>query len=148
MNLDVAVKLIALILSVASLVVVAYNTLSTARTNRARFWLELRDHIERHDEVHHALRPGGKWILHGAGPESREDWIKVEAYLGFFEHIEKMIQDGLLDIETFKSIYGYRLGNIRNNTVIVAQKFSTDTAQYYKLFLSLAKRAGYDFPQG
>jgi hypothetical protein len=44
-----------------SLASAALNLMLTARTNRAKFWLELRSTFAKHDDVHRKLRPGGEW---------------------------------------------------------------------------------------
>ena len=68
------------------------------------------------------LRPGGEWARANSGPESVEDWVKVEDYMGLFEHCELMLRKGLIDWETFKAIFNYRLHNIVANRRIVEAK--------------------------
>jgi hypothetical protein len=126
-------------IAVLSLAFTAFNTRLTSRSNRARFWLELRDRFARHEEVHNKLR-GGAWT-HGGAPVTGEEWASLEAYMGLFEHCEAMLEQSLIDGKTFKEIYGYRLYNIVANDVIVEKKL-VDHASDWKRFLALLHRAG------
>ncbi|MDM0075092.1 hypothetical protein QTH90_11910 [Variovorax sp. J2P1-59] len=110
---DVA-TILGVVVGAGSLLFAALNLLITARTNRAKFWLELRSAFARHDEVHRALRPGGKWAG-GAVPSTPEEYFQIEAYMGLFEHCEIMISQRLIDEKTFREIYRYRLVNLLAN---------------------------------
>src|SRR5688572_26269223 len=72
---DVA-TVVGTLVGASSLVVAALNLAATRRSNQARFWLDLRNHFARHDEVHMKLRPGGSWSEKGAGPQTQEEWAK------------------------------------------------------------------------
>lgn len=113
-------------------------TLST-RVNRAQFWLELRKMFHEHKDVHAKLRDGGEWAIDGSGPANSAEWASLEAYMGLFEHCERMMEEGLLDIKTFKSIYEYRIHNIIHNPTIYQAKL-VDERAYWKDFLALMKR--------
>lgn len=131
------VTVIGVVIAATSLVFTAINTRSTLKTNRARFWLDLRDRFAKHDEVHRLLRPGGDWSS-GQGPETAEDWARVEAYLGLFEHCEIMLDQGLIDEPTFREIYAYRLKNIAANNQI-GKKLQRFASGWVRLF-ALMKR--------
>jgi hypothetical protein len=137
---DVA-TILGVIIGASSLLVAARNTTITQRTNRARFWLDLRKMFADHDEVHRDLRPGGKWAVAGSGPSSPEEWAKVEAYLGLFETCEDMIRTGLVDLASFGRSYGYRIANIVANETIRREKL-VHRAEYWERFNRLAKRLG------
>ncbi len=117
----------------------------TRRTNRARFWLALRKSFAEHNEVHRLLRPGGKWAAPGQGPESTDDWVKVEAYMGLFETCEDLLRSGLVDLESFSRSYGYRVQNIIANTGIVEAKL-VERGEYWERFRNLAVRLGVRLP--
>jgi hypothetical protein len=138
---DIA-TIVGLVVACVSLVFTAVNTRLGSRTNRARFWLDLRDRFTRHDSVHRRLRPGGSWA-DGAGPTTPEEWADVEAYMGLFEHCEVMLHQHLLDEETFNEIYGYRVENILANDVIRCAKLVPPLAAGWKHFLALVKRMDY-----
>lgn len=145
MTITSEIKDIATIVGVSigalSLVFTAINFRLTLQTNRARFWLDLRDRFAKHDAVHRRLRPEGDWTPKGAGPATREEWADLEAYLGLFEHCEVMLEQRLIDEETFREIYSYRLNNIVANESIRQEKLIV-RAEYWKRFLALLKRMG------
>lgn len=70
---DVA-TIVGVVVGAGSLLFAALNLFITARTNRAEFWLELRSAFARHDDVHRALRNGGKWTGN-AGPTTPEEYF-------------------------------------------------------------------------
>ena len=121
----------------------AYNTRITARANRARFWLDLRTHFYRYDEVHRKLRPGGEWYS-GDGPATADEWAQVEAYMGLFEHCEKMLEKRLIDERQFSEIYEYRLSNLVANDTIREEKLRKRPEGWIS-FLALLDRLGIEF---
>jgi len=127
------------LIGAGSLLVAARNTSITKRATKARFWLDLRKMFADHDEVHRNLRPGGKWASQGSGPETSEEWAKVEAYLGLFETCEDILSARLIDVESFRQSYGYRVVNIVANDTIRCKKLVA-LAQYWKRFNKLARR--------
>lgn len=137
------VTIVGVTVAAISLMFTAFNTYLTLKTNRARFWLDLRDRFGRHEEVHRRLRPGGIWAA-GNGPETSEDWASVEAYMGLFEHCEVMLQQRLIDEPTFREIYAYRLKNIVANDTIRHEKLQR-LASGWPRFLALLNRMGISF---
>jgi hypothetical protein len=136
---DVA-TFVGLAIACLSLAFTAINTRLGLSTNRARFWLDLRDRFAKHDSVHRRLRPGGSWAGAAAGPTTPEEWADVEAYMGLFEHCEVMLQQRLIDKRTFEDIYGYRIENLLANDVIRCTKLVPPLAERWPRFLSLLKR--------
>lgn len=134
------VTITGVLIAVASLAFTAFNTHMTVKTNRARFWLDLRTHFAKHDDVHRCLRPGGLWT-DGKGPETAADWACLEAYMGLFEHCEVMLEQHLIDEATFRDIYGYRLRNIVANETIRREKLQR-LASGWPHFLALSNRLG------
>ena len=134
---------IATILGAITAVVVLFYTAFQIRQNtlisQGQFWLELEKMFAGHDEVHINLRPGGKWAEAGSGPESVEDWAKVEDYMGLFEHCEIMLSKKLIDWNTFGSIFSYRLHNILENEKIVEAKL-IEERNSWEGFLRLLKK--------
>jgi hypothetical protein len=111
----------------------------STRVDRAQFLLELRKMFHEHRDVHVKLRPGGDWTLNGDGPNSSEEWASIEAYMGLFEHCEIMIKEKLLDTNTFKSIYKYRIENIVNNEKIHNEKLINERDLWLN-FIALRER--------
>jgi hypothetical protein len=129
------------IVGAVSLVVAARNTGLTKRSNRARFWLDLRNMFADHDDVHRKLRPGGAWASAGSGPNTPEEWADVESYLGLFETCEDIIRARLIDLESFRRSYEYRIRNIVGNDRIRQEKL-VSRGQYWARFNRLAGRLG------
>jgi hypothetical protein len=118
------------------------------KTTRAQMYLTLREMFSKHEEVHKNLRPGGIWTK-GKGPNNEETemaraaaWIIVESYMGLFEHCNRMIADGLLDLRSFKISYGYRVKNILKNHQIAYTKLVTFRRDWCE-FIDLCVRLGY-----
>lgn len=94
----------------------------SSRVSQAQFWLDLREMFaDKHHEIHLQLR-NARWSNDDANFPTEEEWARLEAYMGLFEHCEKMLEQGLLDAPTFESIYGYRLERIVENPLIVREK--------------------------
>jgi len=130
-----------------ALIALLYTTLqlrNRVRVDRATFQLELERMIQTHDTVHTKLRPGGEWSSQDSGPDTKEEWAKVEEYMGFFEHSELLIRAGVLQEEVFEVIFGYRLDNILHNRLIVIEKLIGRRRKYWELFIALCRRLGRD----
>ena len=125
MTLDSWANIATIIGAITAIVVLIYTAIQVRQNtlvSRGQFWLELEKMFAIHDEVHVKLRPGGKWAEQGEGPQTVGDWAKVEDYMGLFEHCQIMLEKGLLDWETFGSIFSYRLNNILANEKITRAK--------------------------
>lgn len=132
------------ITAVVVIIYTAYQVRQNTLISRGQFWLELEKMFAAHDEVHINLRPGGKWTEIDSGPESVEDWAKVEDYMGLFEHCETMLNKKLIDWQTFGSIFSYRLNNILANKRIVEAKLIMERRSW-KGFLHLLEKLRIQF---
>ena len=106
--------------------------------NTATFWLELRKMFESHAETHIAFRTGGKWTGEKA-PQDAKGWAEVEAYMGLFEHCERLMQKGLIDEDTFMDIYSYRIENIISSEAVLKHKLEAEK-MYWRTFVALTER--------
>lgn len=95
---------------------------SGRRTTESQFLLALEDQFRVHWDVHVALRPGGKWATAGAGPESSEEWARVESYMGLFERLNILHRNEVLPLPYIRQFYRYRLNNLWANPVIRGEK--------------------------
>jgi len=127
------------IIAAVSLVYVALQLRHSVRIADGQFLLELEKMTYLHDEVHLKLRPGGEWSKYGKGPDTTEEWAKLEDYMGFFEHCELLIRNKSLNYENFKKIFGYRVFNIVANKIIVNNKLVAEREEW-EFFVSLMKR--------
>jgi len=62
--------------------------------------------------------------------------------MGLFEHCNIMIDDGLIDLKTFKDIYGYRVNNILKNNIIKTAKLEREKDSWEN-FIQLCHKLGY-----
>lgn len=107
---------------------------------QGQFWLELEKMFSVHNDTHLKLRPGGEWVGANKGPfNDPKEWAEVEDYMGLFEHCEILMEKGLIDLDTFKSLFGYRLKNILANRRIVQAKLCSEKADWTK-FLRLIRK--------
>lgn len=141
-----AISLVGISLSLTAIIFTAFTISRNTKVHRAQFWLDLRERFSAFDDVHLKLRPGGAWSSVGSGPVETEEWIRVEAYMGLFEHCNIMLNDGLIDEKTFGKIYAYRLRNIVRNRIIVDSKLSNEERKkYWEEFAAMLDRFGIEF---
>jgi hypothetical protein len=109
------------------------------RNSRLQALMGVESFLEQHEDVHAKLRPGGAWSTPGTGPRSADEWVSVEQYMGMFERMKlAMIDDGMLDRDTFDRMYGYRILNIDHNDVIRAAKLENpELAPYWRDFIEV-----------
>ena len=138
MDLASFIQLSGLLVAVIALCWTAYGVYLNRKIKQAEFWMQLRVDFSKYDEVHSNLRPGGKWWRR-EGPNTVEEWVKVEGYMGLFEHCEIMLKQGLLDESVFADSYKYRIANIVSNESIRQAKLIKH-AQGWERFIELCKR--------
>jgi len=134
--------IIGAVIAVGALVYTAQQVHFNTKVNRASFWLELRKMFAEHREVHLKLR-NLEW---SAAAPTDDDWAKLEAYMGLFEHCELMLKEGLIDATTFTAIYAYRLENILDDNLIVREKL-IDRRLGWTQFIQLLNRMGDSVPR-
>jgi len=132
--------LVGVLIGAISLAFGAFSLVLTTKTNRAKFWLELRGAFAKHDDVHRKLRPGGEWS-ESRGPSNTDEYHQTEAYMGLFEHCEIMLSQDLIDEPTFREIYRYRLVNLVDNQWVRDEKLRL-RPDGWKNFIALLKRMG------
>ncbi len=99
---------------------------------RAEFFFNLDPVFREHAAVEAKLR--GEW--QGSGPTSLEEWLAVEEYMGLYERIQVMVDDGIVDLDSFHKIYGYKLFYLVNNKMIHSHKLVA-RASHWVLFIKL-----------
>ncbi|MCW5849379.1 MAG: hypothetical protein KIT87_04825 [Anaerolineae bacterium] len=140
-----AVTCLGLPLALVGLFYTVRQLQAAQRTAKGDFLLRLDEAFQRHQEVHRRLRPGGDWADSGQGPESVEEWIAVEQYMGLFERIKTMIDDGIVDLATIDRLYGYRVLNIVANDQIRQAKLeyaAEDWSDFLSLLQAIKTRRG------
>lgn len=117
------------------------------RAASADLLLRLDERADFFDNVRSKLRPGGAWAIGICAPTAVEDWIRVEAYMGFFERIDAMLDDDLLDISYVDDSQGYRYKNIIANATIRTEKHSGAQRDEWKWFIALATKLKVQIPE-
>ena len=102
----------------------------------ASFLFQFDKMLSEYQTVHMKLRPGGEWSSRGAGPETNEEWIEVERYMGLFERLYILTKDNLVDVVVINRLYGYRLRNINKNQIIRVEKLEK-RAEGWRDFIAL-----------
>jgi hypothetical protein len=119
-----------------------FETKKNTIAKRGEFWLKLEEMFSKYDEIHLNLRPGGKWSTGKTGPTDTLEWSTVEDYMGLFEHCNKLIDSKVIDLKTFEDIFGYRIGNLLANKIIVDHKLKGPEVKYWSNFIALVNRTG------
>jgi len=130
-------SLIGLILTGSGLVYAGIQLRASKKIARGEFLLRLDEMFQQHNETHTRLRPGGIWASAGKGPATNEDWIAVEKYMGLFERIKVLMDDGIVDLATIDRLYGYRVFNLVANDIIRTVKLEGKVREYWQDFIEL-----------
>jgi hypothetical protein len=125
------VTIIGVVLGVPALLF-AGRQLKQAKTSSVmQALMDVESLLRQHQDVHAKLRPGGAWEDQNTGPDSTEEWISVEQYMGLFERMKiAMLDNGALDPGTFYRMYGYRILNIDQNNVIRTKKLEKEAPRW------------------
>lgn len=115
-----------------------------SQTSTASFWLNLRSMFREYEAVHLSLQTDTTW-RDADRPVDDLEAIAVVEYMGMFEHVYKMLQRKLIDWNTFKDIFAYRVLLIMNSPAIV-QATLVDNGRWWMTFRQLAKDLGHQVP--
>jgi hypothetical protein len=137
MDLQNIATVIGLVMTGIGLLYAGIQLRASKKIARGEFLLRLDEMFQQHREVHTHLRPGGIWAGTGKGPASVENWVAVEKYMGLFERIKVLIDDGIVDLATIERLYGYRIFNIVANDVIRQAKIEGEAKEYWQDFIEL-----------
>lgn len=141
---------VAAVAAAGAVVVARRQLIAQSRSTEGQFLLELDAAFRTHDSTHRKLRPAsagaapdnevGAWSGSDArGPANADEWADVEAYMGLFERVNRMIDRGLLDVAFVSDVYGYRVGNIWANPRIRQEKL-VKNADYWRNFIDLTAK--------
>lgn len=98
----------------------AYQRHRDSKIDRGTFWLELEKMFQRYDPLYMHLRfNGGDWCCQDrVGPSSPEEIAQLCDYLGLFEHCNILLEQKIIDFQTFESIYKTRVIGLLSNKII------------------------------
>lgn len=130
--------------ALAALLISLKQIKRNSNQNEANFWLKLREMFNTSDrsEVHRDLRKG-KWKE--TAPTSKDEWVKIEDYLGTFEVCEGMLQKKIISSDVFKNLYEYRIYNILQNKALAKNKLIFEYYDWKTFYKLLARLYGDDW---
>lgn len=139
------ISVIAYLSGVAGFWVAFREFRTNAQTNTASFWLNLRSMFGEHEGVHRSLQTDKSWLDVNRKVSDAEA-IAIVAYMGMFELVYKMLRRRLIDWETFKDIFAYRVLLVMNSPVIVKATL-VDNGRWWETFRQLAEDLGHNVPE-
>jgi hypothetical protein len=110
------------------------------KNSRGDFLLRLDEAFQLHRDVRANLGPGGRWYRGEHGPKFPEDDAEVQTYMGLFERIHLLIEEGIINIDTVDRLYGHRFFFIVTNPIIYQErlvKHTQDWTDFIKLWKAL-----------
>jgi tetratricopeptide (TPR) repeat protein len=122
-------------IGIITIAILIYQQCKAEKVARANFWLKLEETLStnRRECVH--LKIMNKAFDEEKFEEKNSYW--VDDYLGIFELCNVMIDQKVIDIETFKAIYRYRLIYFLRYEFLVKEKLIKEGFYYeylYRLF--------------
>ena len=124
-----------------ALLYAANESKKRAKIERGNFWLKLEQMFQRYDPLYKHLRfETGDWFCQdNLGPGPYDKPLLCD-YLGLFEHSNLLIDQGVIDLRTFKSIYMTRVMGLLSNKIIREDELGKHRARwanFYRLLLKL-----------
>ncbi len=136
-GIQIALLVITAVGIVLGFIVTNRELVQSRKIAQGEFLLHLDELFREHQQIHINLRPGGAWSTSQGAPRSAEEWAALEAYMGLIERIKVLIDDGIIDLKTFKRLYGYRVNNVVQNETIRHEKLEGMRADYWQDFIAL-----------
>jgi hypothetical protein len=114
--------IVAALAAIAGLAYAGRQLADANKTARGQFLLSIEDQLRNHADIHEKLfPPSGAWLQPGAGPATPEEWAAVAGYLGLFERMNVLRQNGSLSLDEIHDFYRYRIGNLWANARITGK---------------------------
>lgn len=129
-QLESVATAIGAVMAAAGLIYAGIQLRASRKIARGEFLLRLDELFHPYNEVHTQLRPGGAWAEGRGGPTSVEEWVAVERYMGLFERIKTLVDDGIVGLDTVDKLYGYRVFNIAANAIIHQAKLVRESESW------------------
>ncbi len=130
--------LIGLLFTFIGLIYTGEQIRRSRKVSLADFLLKLDEQLRVYDEIHIKLHHRGKWSKNDSGPETEDEWVLVEKYMGLFERIFVIVDSKIVPLEVIERLYGYRVSNIIKNEIIRNEQL-VKYKKYWTDFISLAR---------
>jgi hypothetical protein len=128
--------------SIITIAILACQQCKAKKVARANFWLKLEETLStcRREKVHLAIM--NKSYSTVKEKFKKEDSYWADDYLGIFELCYMMMKQKVINIETFKAVYRYRLIYFLQYELLVKEKLIKDGFYYEYLYKLFAKWSG------
>lgn len=100
-----------------------------------------------YDALNAALSPGGRFD-NATAALTADDERHLIRYMGFFERIDVMVENGLLPIEVVQSFYRTRLQRLANHPELVGPILMRDGRAAWTHLYTLCERVNVVLPEG
>lgn len=88
-----------------------------ALDSKAQTTIEIKKMFREYRDITIALRPGGEWD--NQSPVHSSEWGLLDDYLGFFEHLEYLISNKMLDLDFVIKSHKAKLQNAMLNPYVL-----------------------------
>lgn len=119
------------------LIYAAQQLRASRKIARIEFVLRIYEMMQQYNDVHVRLVGKGNWSG-DEGPSTEEEWARVDRYMGLFEPIQMLLEDGLVNIKMVDTLYGHRVLALVRNPVIAHRNLDEKSYRWGK-FISLWK---------
>ena len=124
------------IATVVGLVFIWLQVRDARKTARNQFLLNLDERLNSHREIYLKIL---KSEIDAASLNNKEIEADLWSYIGFFERINLLLRDGILNISEVDDLYAYRVEKIVENDPIYCQ-YLIDQSHSWHNFTRLAKK--------
>ena len=105
------------VLTACGLMLTGVGLIRQAKVAQNTFMLNFYDHVQKFNKIDLYLKHG--WPNGQIGPTSPDEWMELRRYMGLFEGLWRMIQDGAYPIDRADGDYSHRiLALVMNEEVI------------------------------
>ena len=140
MTETIAAVLGALIGAIISFWITQMGIRENRKIARAQLLLQFDERLDAFTRVHEALHPKGDWHVDQEEPPADIHWSRIEGYMGAFERLYVFLKDGIVDKDSVKTFYQYRLRNLVANKLI--RERLTASASGWVRFHALCRHMG------
>src|SRR5438105_11814632 len=116
MEWETLASIVGWLLTTIGLSLTGIGLIKTAKVARNTFMLQFYDRIQAYNHIHVYLQ--SSWPSGARGPSTPEEWSEVRQYIGLFEGLWRMVEDGAYPIHRADSDYSHRITAIVLNCVI------------------------------
>jgi len=122
----------------SGLFVTAQQVELSRKVAKAEFMREFYSSLQQYNDLQLKLIEGGEWRIGNAaaGPQTEEDWFRLQRYMGLLEQLAVWYRDGIVDIELIDFGYSHRIKAIATHP-LVKQRLLLGEHFRWKQFLYL-----------